>query len=190
MRRVAHPLVFSAAAAVAMALLGLLSGSTPASAHLGGRLQLFLQSLRTAPRGDSETIVVTLADRDSGAPAVGYATTVEGHNATGATFGPVTLAPGANGTYNGELRVAPGDWDVTVKAEAAPGTEAAGPLTVTRTVAFGRAAGNRIEAQAPSHHRDMTRPLLVSFAFLATGAMVLLNRRRPRARAGPAPSRR
>jgi hypothetical protein len=110
-------------------LLAALS-STPAHAHAGARVQLYVASARLEPQPAGWLIQVSLRDLDSGGPESGFSVRVRGAR-PGGSFGPVSLTDDGGGRYRAELPVADGSWSLTVAAEEIPGGRAALPSTRT-----------------------------------------------------------
>lgn len=160
----------------------------PAFAHSGNKLQLWLSDLRVQHTDTGYTVTATLTDRDSGSRAVGYATTLEGTNASGTPFGPVALQAGPGGRYTGTVPGEPGDWNVTLKATEVPGTEPAIPLVVTKKVPFPAAAGQVAKVSTPGATDDdggggsagAVVAIVLVIAAAAIGAFFFAQRRRSR----------
>ena len=112
------------AAVIAAALV--LAGAAPASAHQGGKVQLWVSSLRAEPSGPSAwSIRVDLADADSGRPAPAFAVTMSASGPAGEAVPPGALEDRGTGEYTGRLEGSPGSWSLTIRARQLPGGEPA-----------------------------------------------------------------
>ena len=149
------------------ALTGLL-GSAVASAHNAGRVELLVTNLGFTPMGHGLMVRADLIDRDSGAPAAGFAIDVSARGGDGAAAGPVTLSDSSGtGHYEGMLSVGAGSWTITAKAEQ--GTSALPALGSTRTTSV--KLDERGALTQGSHRGGSDTGVWVA---LAAGAAVLL----------------
>jgi hypothetical protein len=120
-----------------VAALMWLCGPLPsASAHSGGKVLLSVKQVTAEPADPPGTyqFTVKLIDRDSGAPAVGYRTTIQGRSDTGGAFAQTVMQPLKNGEYIATVTAPPGTWKLAVSAEEAPGTDPAESVAANRTL--------------------------------------------------------
>lgn len=110
--------------------------AAPASAHSGGKAQLYVATAAVAPQGGGWAMSTVLRDLDSGAPEPGFAVEVSGAGPSGAAFGPIALAdPEGDGRYEAALpAIAEGNWAVTLRANEVPGGKTAFPVDRTWNV--------------------------------------------------------
>ena len=110
--------------------------SVSASAHAGGRAQLYIDSASLTPARDGWAIATVLRDLDSGAPEPGFAVEVSATGPAGAVIGPLALLdPDRSGRYGGTVPgLNTGQWTLTLKAMDVPGGDSALPAQRTWTV--------------------------------------------------------
>src|SRR5688572_4541365 len=82
----------------------------------GGEVQLFLKDLKVERVGTGYDVTALLVDRDSGGPATGYSTTIEGRSGDGQAFPATQMTAESGGTYRLSLPADPGSWTVTVRS--------------------------------------------------------------------------
>lgn len=123
---------------VAGLVVALGATALPASAHSGGKAQLFVRRLSAQPSATagSYDITVEMIDRDSGEPMSGYSVSVEGSNGDGASIPPTATVPATGGKYTATVPATAGDWTLTIRGAGAPGVGEAVPLDVTRRISF------------------------------------------------------
>jgi len=148
-----------------------------ASAHAGGRAQLYIERFTVEPRPAAWDVEVTLTDADSGQPELGFAVSVSGTGPSGASFGPADLADGANrGRYSGAVRATPGRWTMLVNAHDRPGGPAAVAVSkryeVTLTPGQPSDPGGSSATVAPAAHDSTASPLVLLAAAALIGACV------------------
>jgi len=159
-------------AGLAVAVLGAVA--TPASAHSGGRIQLFVDHLTLHPvAGNDWAVSVSLVDADSGSPAPGFDVSAE-------SGGPaVPLTDQGSGRYSGSLSAPPGEHDVAIRAETLPGGPAGVPLRKVYPVDLEPGKDVAFGATAPG--KSASRLFLPVASLLATVAVIawfLVGRRR------------
>jgi len=159
-------------AGLVVAVLGLVAA--PASAHSGGRIQLFVDHLTLHPlAGNDWTVSVSLVDADSGSPAPGFDVSAE-------SGGPgVTLTDEGSGRYTGPLKAQPGQHDVAIRAETLPGGPPGVPLRKVYSVDLQPGKDIAFGATAPG--KSASRLFLPVASALATAAIIawfLVGRRR------------
>src|SRR3954468_9663249 len=116
-------------AGVGLAIAVLAGAAVPASAHAGGRIQLFVDRLGLHSAGGNDwEVSVMLVDADSGTPQPGFDVVAEAADDAGHPAGPVALADHGVGRYSGRLAAAPGNWNLTIRAETLPGGVPGVPL--------------------------------------------------------------
>jgi hypothetical protein len=179
--------------ASALAVISVSIATAPvASAHAGGRAQLYIESFKVQPGPAGWDVQVTLTDADSGQPEPGFAVSVSGSGPSGASFGPADLADSTNrGRYSGAVRATPGQWTMLVNAHDVPGGPAAVAVSkryeVTLTPGQASDPGGSVTVAAAAHHsRPFRFPLLAGVVL--TGACVVAAVRLARTRRRPAAS--
>ena len=156
-----------------------------ASAHTGGRAQLYIAGVKVQPAPVGWDVQVTLTDADSGRPEPGYAVSVSGSGPSGAWFGPAALADPTNrGRYSGAVPATVGRWTLLVTAHDVPGGPAAVAVSrryeVTLTPGHGSDAARSVPAGAARRSRPSLLPLLAGVGL--TGACAVAAVRLARAR--------
>jgi hypothetical protein len=185
--------VLSRAGAAAVAVIGLSIAVAPvASAHAGGRAQLYIERITVQPGPTGWDVQVTLTDADSGQPEPGFAVSLSGSGPSGASFGPADLADSTNrGRYAGTVRATPGQWTMLVNAHDVPGGPAAVAVSKRYDVTLrpGRASepGGSVAGAAAAHHPGASG-LPVLAGLVLTGAGVIAAVRLARTRRRPAAS--
>jgi hypothetical protein len=181
------PRILARAAVCAGVLVTTAMATAPdASAHAGGRAQLYIERFRMQPTPAGWEVQVALADADSGRPEPGFAVSVSGNGPSGTSFGPTDLTDSMNrGRYAGAVPATPGQWTVVVNAHDVPGGPAA--VAVSRryevTLTPGQASDPGRSAAAAHHWppAPVTRLAgLVLTAACATAAVRLARTRRQR----------
>lgn len=122
--------------AVAGALFATVAVAAPAGAHAGGRIQLFLKDLKVEAGDGGYNLTALLVDRDSGEVATGFSTTAQGTSADGRTFPESRMTAESGGVYRLSVPADPGDWTVTLRSVAVPGTDEAQPLADQKRITF------------------------------------------------------
>jgi hypothetical protein len=186
--------VLARAGASALALISWSIAAAPvASAHAGGRAQLYIERFTVQPRPAAWDVQVTLTDADSGQPEPGFAVSVRGTGPSGASFGPADLADPTNrGRYSGAVRATPGQWTMLVNAHDVPGGPAAVAVAKRYDVTLkpGQASdrGGSSATVAPATHHSLPSPLPLLAGVVLTGACVVAAVRLARTRRRPAAS--
>lgn len=105
-----------------VAVLGLnLSMISPASAHTGGKVELFVAGLNVTPEGSAYTVRALVVDRDSGDPAAGFAVSVSGVGPASQSLSSLALDDVGQGNYEKHgVALAPGNWTFSVAADQGP----------------------------------------------------------------------
>jgi hypothetical protein len=115
-----------AAAGLSIAAASLSIAAPAASAHTGGRPQLYIAGVKVQPTPARWDVQVMLTDADSGRPEPGFAVSVSGSGPSGVSFGPAALADPTNrGRYSAAVRATAGRWTLLVTAHDVPGGPAA-----------------------------------------------------------------
>jgi hypothetical protein len=180
--------------ASALAAISLLIAAAPvASAHAGGRAQLYIGRFKVQPGSAGWDVQVTLTDADSGQPEPGFAVSVSGSSPSGASFGPADLADSTNrGRYSGAVRATPGPWTMFVNAHGVPGGPAAVAVSkryeVTLTPGQASDPGASSTVAAAQHPRPFRLTLLAGV--VVAGGCVVAAVRLTRTRRRPAADRR
>src|SRR2546426_640169 len=183
------PRTILAGAGVALAVL---AAAAPASAHSGGRVQLFVDRLGLHSAGGNDwTVSVIMVDADSGSPQPGFDVVAEGRDQAGHSAGPVPLTDLGGGQYSGPLAAAPpGNWEIVVRAETLPGGAPGGPLRKAYPLVLEPRKDVAVGAQATGRARSGggtgLRLLVAVAAAVVVGLFILGRRRRP----GLVPARR
>ena len=119
-RRAIVPRTIVAGAGVAVVLLAALAA--PASAHSGGRVQLYVDHLGLhSAGGDEWEVSVVIVDADSGTPQPGFDVAAEGTDEAGHRAGPMPLTDRGEGRYTGPLTATAGKWEIGIRADTLPG---------------------------------------------------------------------
>jgi len=175
-----------------LAVAALLAAAGPASAHSGGRVQLFVDRLALHSGGGNDwTVSLILVDADSGTLAPGFDVGAEATDAGGHSAGATALADHGGGEYTGRLTAAPGNWQVAIRADTLPGGVVGVPLRKTYDVTLEPGKDVTVGGRAPggSHGSGtgIALPLTAGVILAAIAGWLLLARRR---RPGLAPARR
>jgi len=175
--------ILAGAGTSALALIGLTIAAAPiASAHAGGRAQLYIERFTVQPGPTGWNVQVTLIDADSGHPEPGFAVTVAGTGPSGASFGPADLTDPTNrGRYSAAMPATPGQWTMLVNAHDVPGGPTAVAVSrrydVTLTPGQPSDAGESVTAAAAHQHSRSSRlPLLAAVALSVTAGWWYLRR--------------
>jgi hypothetical protein len=122
---------------VCLVWLAVMLSGPPASAHAGGRAQLYVASATIAPAAGGWAATAVLRDLDSGAPAPGFGVEVQASGPAGASVAPVGLADEGDGRYDAPLPgLSEGSWAVTVRGFEVPGGNAALPVQRTWNISL------------------------------------------------------
>jgi hypothetical protein len=180
------------AAGAGLAVAALVASAVPASAHSGGRLQLFVDRLALhSGGGDDWTVSLILVDADSGTLAPGFDVGAEVTDAGGRSAGAAALTDHGGGEYTGRLTAAPGRWQVAIRAATLPGGVAGVPLRKTYDVTLEPGKDVTVGGRAPggSHGpgTGIALPLAAGVILAVIAGWLLLGRRR---RPALAPARR
>jgi hypothetical protein len=168
------------AAGVAIAVLVALAA--PASAHSGGRVQLYVDRLGLhSAGGDAWEVSVVIVDADSGSPQPGFDVAAEATDEAGHRAGPVALPDQGAGRYTGPLTAAPGKWEVVIRAETLPGGLPGVPLRKVYSLVF--EPGKDLAVGAPASRRSrsgggLAVPLAAAGATAAVIGWFIRGRRR------------
>src|SRR5688500_15962346 len=175
------------AAAVLVAL------ASPATAHVGGRAQLFVDRLALhSVGGDQWELSVALIDADSGTPQAGFDVAAEATDDAGHRAGPVVLGDRGGGRYSAPLTAAAGRWEISIRADTLPGGMPAVPLRKTYPFVLEPGKDVAVGGGAPGHsgsgHGVGAVPLLAAVATAGVAGWFIVGwaRRRP----GAVPARR
>jgi hypothetical protein len=188
--------VMLAAVALATTLSAGLAGlAVPASAHSGGRVQLFVDRLALHSGGGTAwTMIMRLVDADSGTPQPGFDVVVEGHDQAGHKLDSLPMADQGGGDYRADVAAEPGNWEFAVRADSLPGGVPAVPLQKSYPVVL--QSGKDVVVGASGGGRRHGGNLVVSLLWpflagtaVAAVALRLARRRRP-APVATRPSRR
>ena len=175
----------AAGAAVLLAALAL-----PATAHVGGRAQLFVDRLGLhSVGGDEWEVSVALIDADSGTPQAGFDVAAEATDDAGHRAGPVVLGDRGGGRYSAPLTAAPGRWEISIRADTLPGGMPAVPLRRTYPLDLEPGKDVAVGARAPGRSGSgggVGVPLLAAAATVAVVGWFILGRWRRRLGAIPA----
>ena len=175
--------VLSRAGASALAVISLSIAAAPlASAHAGGRAQLYIERFEVQPGPAGWDVQVTLIDADSGQPEPGFAVSVSGSGPSGASFGPADLADRTNrGRYSGAVPATPGQWTMLVNAHDVPGGPTAVAVSkryeVTLTPGQALDRGGSSATVAPATHHSLPSPLPLLAGVVLTGACIIAGAR-------------
>jgi hypothetical protein len=166
-----------------LAVAALAVPAVPASAHSGGRLQLFVDRLALHSAGGNDwTLSLIMVDADSGTLAPGFDVAAEATDAAGHPTGPVALTDHGGGEYTGRLTAAPGKWEVAVRADTLPGGVAGVPLRKTYDVTLepGKdvAVGGRVPGGSHGSGTGVALPLAAGVVLAVIVAWLVLGRRR------------
>ena len=170
--------ILAGAGAAALTVIGVSIAAAPAaSAHAGGRAQLYIERFNVQPGPAGWDVHVTLRDADSGQPEPGFAVSVSGSGPSGAWFGPTDLADSTNrGRYSGPVRATPGQWTMLVNAHDVPGGPAAIAVSkryeVTLTPGQASDPGESVTVAAAAHHSRPSRLPLLAGVVLASACVV------------------
>jgi hypothetical protein len=168
--------VLARAGASALVLISWSTAAAPvASAHAGGRAQLYIERFTVQPRPIGWDVQVTLIDADSGRPEPGFAVSVSGTGPSGASFGPADLAdPSNRGRYSGAVPATPGRWTVLVNAHDLPGGPAAIAISKRYEVTLTPGQASQREGSsatvAPTRQSSPSSPLPRLAGVLLAGA--------------------
>ena len=168
-----------------------IAAAPAASAHAGGRAQLYIAGVKVQPANVQPAegvwdVQVTLTDADSGRPEPGFAVSVSGSGPSGAWFGPAALADPTNrGRYSGAVPATVGRWTLLVTAHDVPGGPAAVAVSrryeVTLTPGHGSDAARSVTPAGDARRsRPSLLPLLAGVGL--TGACAVAAVRLARAR--------
>lgn len=175
----------AAGAAVMLAALAL-----PATAHVGGRAQLFVDRLGLhSVGGDEWEVSVALIDADSGTPQPGFDVAAEATDDAGRRAGPVVLGDRGGGRYSASLTAAPGKWEISIRADTLPGGLPAVPLRKTYPLVLEPGKDVAVGSRPPEHSGSgsgVPIPLLSTVATAALVGWLILGRGRRRFGAVPA----
>jgi hypothetical protein len=164
----------------------------PATAHVGGRAQLFVDRLGLHSVGGVEwEVSVALIDADSGTPQAGFDVAAEATDGAGHRAGPVVLRDRGGGRYTAPLTAAPGRWEVSIRADTLPGGMPAVPLRKTYPLDLEPGQDVTVGARAPGHSGSgggVSVPLLAAVATVGVVGWFILGRGRRRHGAIPARS--
>lgn len=168
------------------ALLAVVACAAAAGAHSGGKVQLFLKDLRVERTGSGYDVTAVLVDRDSGETATGFSTTLEGRSADGQSFPATQMAAESRGVYQLSLPADPGNWTVTLRAVAVPGTDDAIPLVDQKQISFPLEGSTAIGSGGGGGggNTGTVMALVVAVALAGLGGAALARRKRP----GPEPA--
>jgi hypothetical protein len=165
--------------AVVGALLAAILVAAPAGAHSGGKVQLFLKDLKVERVDGGYEITAMIVDRDSGEPATGYSTTVEGRR-DGTTFPATAMEAERGGVYRVSLPADPGNWTLTVRAVAVPGTDDALPLVDQKQLSFPTEGSAATSGDGGGGGGSGTTMAIIVVVILAgLGGVAMARRRRP-----------
>jgi len=170
------PRILARAAACGFVLVTAAMVAAPAaSAHAGGRAQLYIERFGMQPEAAGWEVQVALADADSGRPEPGFAVSVSGSGPSGTSFGPTELTDSTNrGRYSGAVPATPGRWTVVVNARDVPGGPAAVAVSrryeVTLTPGQASDAGRSATVAGARHWPPV--PLVRLAGLVLTGACV------------------
>jgi hypothetical protein len=169
-----------------VAVAALLAPAAPASAHSGGRVQLFVDRLALHSAGGNDwTVSLILVDADSGTLAPGFDVAAEAVDPAGHSTGATALTDHGGGDYTGRLTAAPGKWQVAVRADTLPGGVVGVPLRKTYDITLEPGKDVAVAGQAPGGSRGsgsgVALPVTVGvvLALIAGGWLLLGRRRRP-----------
>jgi hypothetical protein len=186
------PRILAGAAACAVLLVAAaIAGAPDASAHAGGRAQLYIERFRMQPAPAGWEVQVTLVDADSGRPEPGCAVSVTGSGPSGTSFGPTDLTDPTNrGRYSGAVPATPGQWTILVNAHDLPGGPAAVAVSKRYEVRLtpGQVSDPGQPATVATAHHSPPAPLARLAGLVLTGACVIAALRLARTRRRPAPS--
>jgi hypothetical protein len=175
-----------------LVVAALVGAAAPASAHSGGRVQLFVDRLALHPTGGNDwTVSLIMVDADSGTLAPGFDVAAEAIDSAGHSAGATPLADHGGGEYTGRLTAAPGKWEVAIRADTLPGGVVGVPLRKTYDVTLepGKdvALGGRAPARRQGSGTGVALPLVAGAVLAVIAGWLLFGRHR---RPAPAPARR
>lgn len=109
-----------------------------ASAHSGGKAQLYMRKITATPSATDGNydLTIELIDADSGEAMSGYAVSVEGRSGDGQTIAPTPTTAVNGGRYTASVPASAGDWTLTIRGNGAPGVGEAVPLAYSQAISF------------------------------------------------------
>ena len=176
-------------AALIACLLTVVAPAAPASAHSGGRAQLYVHAVHLEPRPGGWRAELVVRDADSGRPEPGVGVELTATGGAGQTAAPVALTdPDGQGRYAGDVSLTEGLWTVTVRADDIPGGPRALPFSRSwsATLEAGRAIdlGGSSPRPAEGGGRGHVPAGPLALTVLAAVALLLVRRVRPLSPAG------
>ena len=103
--------------ALVLAVAGVVVGAAPAVAHQDGAIELWVGSADFEASAAGVHVRVELVDRDSGSEAPGFAASAVVVDGGGEVVDRVILDETSAGTYEADLALGPGTWEVTISAD-------------------------------------------------------------------------